>query len=576
MLAVESEVPIQKIEKFKPKVSSLPLFAAMCAYVIAVGIHALLVHKLTHGLQWFVLDDAYIHGSIAKNLLRHGTFGITPGVYAAASSSILWPVLLASCFAVFGVHMPLALLLNVALSLATLRIFHAIWTRFTDGGRPLLEAATLFLVVFAGPLVLLTFVGLEHVLQTASVAWLFFGAIEAAQVKAGQQVGFRKAAWVCGSAALATATRFEGCFAAALVCCLLASRRRQGLASAIGLCGAAPVVGFGLYSVLHGASFFPNSLLLKAVHGRGMHDMVDRFVGRYAVLQGFLAVECVLAFVLFSRRRRDPALFCRKSPLFALLTVLLVPVHVACAATGWAYRYEAYLVVLLVFSAGLLGADAVRMPSLPVRRPARLGLGLIAIAVFFFSLRIIRTEMFVEEGVREIYQQQLQSARFLARYYNREAVDVVDVGAVSFLHDGPVLDVYGLASNAVTRLKMRHLWNADAMDRLTQASGAQVAIVYPEHLEVERMPAGWHCMETWTIPAAPSHLRYGDYALISAYPAVWEWTVSIWATKEAAVEPLRSRLAEFRSSLPPAVKATPVRDNGPCLPGEAHPASTHL
>src|SRR5271163_4367554 len=66
------------------------LFAAMA--VIVAGF-LLSILKINHGTFVYTLDDPYIHLALSDQI-RHGNYGIYPGVHAAPASSILFPFLL--------------------------------------------------------------------------------------------------------------------------------------------------------------------------------------------------------------------------------------------------------------------------------------------------------------------------------------------------------------------------------------------------------------------------------------------------------------------------------------------------
>ena len=50
--------------------------------------------RATGGVFMYPLDDPFIHMQVAKNLAFHQTWGIFPGEFASASSSLLYTLLL--------------------------------------------------------------------------------------------------------------------------------------------------------------------------------------------------------------------------------------------------------------------------------------------------------------------------------------------------------------------------------------------------------------------------------------------------------------------------------------------------
>ncbi len=538
-----------------------PLLGAVSLYLALFGLHLILVHRRTHGQQWFTLDDPYIHAAIARNLVRYGTYGISPGVFAAASSSIAWPGLLAVVFAVFGAHIVLLLACNAVLCLLVLAAVHAVWKAFARRPSPALELCTLLLIVLAGPLVLLTFVGMEHVLQVFSVVCLFGSTVRVVQTPAGRPLDAHVAGGLYGSVLLAVLTRFEGAFAVALACILLASNGRWRPACYAAVLGVLPIAGFGWYAVRHGAYLLPNSVLLKAVHGRTLATVSFRLLHPYGLHQGYMPVGCALVLAVAFLRWRMPDAFARPAVQFTSLSVALLLLHVSVAEIGWGYRYESYLVVLEVVSAGLLAAEALALPHL---RGERYAAALLLFLASNFLFRMARTEITVEEGAREIYEQQAQVARFLAVSYAGDAVVATDIGMVSFERTTPVIDPFGLGSNQVTHLKMDDRWTAEALARMAAEAHAPVAVLNPEFVALERMPLGWTCVERWTIPNAPSMLYIAGHPVFGPSVYVARRSVFIWATSPDAVPMLRARLAAFDPSLPPGVLARPVTQNTIC------------
>jgi hypothetical protein len=131
----------------------------MLLYGLFLGFALIRIWPLTNGDQIYLLDDTYIHLAIAKNLLLHGNYGISAVEPAMASSSILWPYLLAFG----GKSVLLPLLLNVIFSLALLAIALKVM-RGSDVTSLGWQTVTLVLVVIGFPLTTMTLDGMEHVL----------------------------------------------------------------------------------------------------------------------------------------------------------------------------------------------------------------------------------------------------------------------------------------------------------------------------------------------------------------------------------------------------------------------------
>lgn len=89
----------------------LPIMAEMFASVIANG-----------GVFGYTVDDGYIHLALAQRI-QSGFYGINPGEFAAPSSSILWPFLLAAVPSTVPGWEFLPFLINFASTLAIAALF---------------------------------------------------------------------------------------------------------------------------------------------------------------------------------------------------------------------------------------------------------------------------------------------------------------------------------------------------------------------------------------------------------------------------------------------------------------------
>lgn len=548
-----------------------PLLLAGAAYALAFALHLASIFRLDGGQQLFVLDDPYIHAAIAKNLLLYRSFGISPGIFASASSSILWPPLVAAVFALFGMHMGLVLALNALLGLVALGLCHGVW-RFVTAGFPAatasgvasLEVIGLLAVTFAGSLLSLVFLGMEHVLQFITVLSLLSAAIAIAQIDAPQPIPRRWLGWLYLSGLLAVMTRFEGAFAVAVVSSLLflLGRRRHALLLAI--VSALPILFFGWYSVRHGAYFFPNSILIKAVHGRGKLHGFRNLVGPYARSHGLTWILLLTAGELAICLRYLSQALRRPSVRLAALILALAVLHCMAGEVGWAYRYEAYLVSLSLLASAFLAAELCAEYARTVstsQAASRASLIATSCLLLLFVLcaapRLRQTQSVVAAGAVNVRDQQLQTARFLAHYYPDQTVVVNDVGLVSYLRDSPVLDLYGLGSDEVARLIMENRWDTSAIDAEVRKSGARVAALYaPWFAGRTRLPSTWVEVAQYKLPETPPPLVVSGIRLATPESVAGFTTVSFYAIGAEQVAPLVANLRSFAPCVPPRVTQT--------------------
>ena len=118
------------------------------------------------------LDDAYIHLACAKHLAFAGVYGVTAHAFTAASSSVLWPLMLAALMKLAGPNVLLPLAVNVVAAVALVVLCDRTIRTLSPAVGPLVRAAALVAMVFAAPLPTLIVSGMEHTLH-ALVTVLF-------------------------------------------------------------------------------------------------------------------------------------------------------------------------------------------------------------------------------------------------------------------------------------------------------------------------------------------------------------------------------------------------------------------
>jgi hypothetical protein len=527
----------------------------VAAFIAAAAVFAwVVVSSLAHsdGRLVYALDDPYIHMAIARTLATDGTWGIEPGHFVSASSSLLCTVLLAGGDLLFGVREIAPFVMNVAACGLLIGLVFVLARR--RALPPMASGLLLVAVILLTPLATLAMDGLEHVLQAALDLAFLACAVE---VLTAEERRERAPVAVFALAPLVTSVRYEGAFLIAIVAGLLVLRRRWRDAVIVTVCGALPLVAFGAYSISHGGFFLPNSVVLKGQALGGIPNSLTLsalfgamkrtplgLVSRPHLLVMFLASSAVMMRELRAGKPWTPAV------IWNVLFLVAGLIHLQLAATGSFYRYEAYLVVIGLVALGLTGwpADAGRRVSnWPLWAASTVAAG-----VFFAPLawRAAQATADTPTAVGNIYQQQYQMGLFVREYYAGQTVAVNDLGAVAFLSRSHVVDLVGLGDNDVARARRAGRRTTAFLDQHTRRLGVKAAIIYTEWFAAG-VPPGWRKVADWTIPDRVSADRE---------------TVAIFAASADEEERLLASVRAFAVRLPPAVIQRVVGD-GPAEPG---------
>lgn len=518
-----------------------PLVIAIGFYIALLALALIRIYSFTHLQQLYLLDDTYIHLSIAKTLLYHHVYGLSPTETAFASSSIIWPFLLVGVGAVFGLHTLLPLVLNVIFAIALLMVaFHILRQNGIDSWR--VQTATLMLLVLAFPLVTMTLDGMEHVLY--GVAFLLFLQLAGTAIAEGADRSGTHAIWLIASAALLTSCRYEGAFAI-FVAWLLLIRRRFLLANAVAVAGALPILIFGLFSRTHGGMWVPNSLVMKTA-GLALYQRV-LFIPRQ--MRHFYIWECgILTLVLLLvwiawRTRKDGLTAPVRSMLLLFLGTALFHLQFA-RLTAVTPRYESYLIGAGVVLAAITLAQ-MHASLLASNQPLPVTAKVLAVLAVLplIAYRGVCWQFLAPNAAKSIYLQQYQAARFFSQYYRGAPIVANDVGLVSYKADTDCLDLWGLANNRIAIRIAQNAMNTAVMREMAQKRNVHVGFLYTMAFTgVETPPAEWKIVETWTSPLDPGHTTANA-------------TISLYATTPEDAAILKTHLDEFRHTLPSQVIA---------------------
>jgi hypothetical protein len=530
-----------------PSRKKFSFLIAATVYLLLIGITQLRIHSEGAQVQRFALDDAYISGGIASHIAFDHTWGISPAVFSAASSSILWPIALAGAFKLFGAHMLCAFLLNILFGVFLLYVgFRFVAAELRDAPTWLLTLI-LLAMLFAMSLPMLTFIAMEHIaFAIASLLFCIYGARALSRADGGEGFSAREGLILFALAALSCGFRYEGMFPCFIVGLLLLARRRILSALAIAAGAALPIASFGLFSIQHGGRFFPNSLLRKAGPTKAsFHPVLFRneqgLLSTYSIHSGFLLLWLLLVGIFcydFLQRRCGRSMLSSTMRYMTIIVSVAVVFHCQFSRLNWLWRYESYLVCIAVLTAaiGLVSISA-------AGNSTRLRSTVCIVVAFVVSLGLLgrswNSVAIIPHDAYSIYEQQYQTGLFLARFYPGQSVALNDIGVPSFLSRTRILDFVGLGSLEVTERIASNRFNSEAMQQLAAEHHARIAILYRAWFKGPTAPpASWAEVGSWTIRPRDSRVPIADT------------TFTFFAITPGEVSYLHDSLCAFGRQLP--------------------------
>lgn len=520
--------------------SYLVLPLALLFLIVPILVIEYEVAKSSGGTFMYPLDDTFIHMAVAKTLALHGNWGIAPGEFESASSSVGYTLLLAGLFKVFSVHAWLPFLINLIAAVAVLWVVDKRLRK--EQVQPFGRLVILLAVIVLVPLPILVITGMEHTLQCL-FSFLFVIEFSSWLAAADEDRSRKMPPIIYLYALLACLIRYEGAFLVGIACLLLLYKRRAPAAFLLGFVGALPIAVFGLYSITQGSYFLPNSVLLKSdgarLSLRGLTGFFFQTVeqkltislsGIATTVTQHLMIILPLTYLLLA----GPLKAARRYSYILLMLVVATVLQLTLAATGWFYRYEAYLVLCTVYILLLL-LYRYKAELLPRLRAYPLAAGFLLFALFLpMAYRSAAAYSKAVRACLNIYDQQYQMAKFLHKYYDDQVIAVNDIGAVSYFKKEKNLDLWGLADIKVARSKKDNYCSPEFLDSLSRSEKAGVAIVFDSWFS-DSLLCKWNKVATWTIP---------DNVICQ------DSTVSFYAIDKSQTGELRNNLQQYQPLLP--------------------------
>lgn len=505
-------------------------------FIICLGIlnsivilQLLAIYLLNNHSFVYPVDDTYIHLAISKNIVDYGIWGISKYHFAPASSSLLYTVLLSLARASISQTELTCLFINLFSGILICYIIYKFILRYNlhEPASITIYLATIFLT----PLPSLIISGMEHTLQVAiDLLYMLYGYYllsDDRKLRTGELI------WLSILSALVTAIRYEGLFLLGLMsaCFIL---RRKFSAAFLGFCmGLLPVCIFGIYSISQGSYFLPNSVLIKGhTPGNSLYGFIlfiELWITQLCDAPHLPAAMLGLTFCLILRRRHFP--ITDAGNLLLILVISLILMHTMFAKVGWFFRYDAYLIALSIVATAIALKDI----HFKFARPLPIILCIIILAPL--CARSASSLINTAKASNNIYEQQIQMAHFIKKYYNQDTIAINDIGSISYFTQANVIDLAGLATKDTMDLIISKNYNRKTVSKVVRSYNGRIAIIYDEWLG-EKPPAGWIKTWEWTLR---DNVTCGSE------------TVSFYAFNEADAKDLIDHLRDFSSVLPATV-----------------------
>jgi Dolichyl-phosphate-mannose-protein mannosyltransferase len=487
----------------------------------------------------YPLDDVYIHLALARNFAEHGVWSINTSGFDSASSSILYTLMLAFFIKVFGDWEYYPLIINMTFGFLTI---YAVYRYFKDfyGKNELIWVMALLLPFSL--LYMMSIIGMEHTLH------MFLMVLAIYFIRKNLDSHFKRKDFgiLLAVVFFISIVRFESMFFTTALAFSLFVRRNFMQAFAVLLTGFLPILIFGLISVREGGFFFPNSVMIKGSYPEGSHFIYtvwqifkDGILFNTSFYKCLFAPLVILFVVLLRKYKKQNVKSFFKNETLIITVVSTCLMHSLFAFMK--YRYENYLMISILLIIIPYIADFFRSTGTGKFRFTHYNLGMAFGIFILFMVSIYRFGYhhnplrYASKGINE---QQIEMSRFLGQYYKGDKVIANDIGAIAYFSHVRLLDMVGLGSTEVAKLKVENkhksreeyiVNNRTFIKDYAVKHKYKIAVIYYEWFP-GYPPKNWIPVASWTIPG-----KYG--------PAIQR--VVFYAVDPAEKENLRKKLAAF-------------------------------
>jgi hypothetical protein len=469
----------------KSFIISLLFFAAVC-----IGYFLISLSK-TDGHYVYLIDDAYIHLAMAKNLALYDVWGVTKYKFSSTSSSPLFTYVLSALIKVSGNNDLLSLWVNIFFGVGTVYFLNRYFSGVFNTAKNIV--LSVLFTLFFSVLHVQVLSGMEHVFHV----FLFVVNIFClSNFKSRYSVfGFYFTLLLMGL------VRFESMFYFVILAFLFLLIKKWKDAFGILLIGFIPIVLFCYFNYQHDGYLFPNSVIVKGTKStfdsHFPHQLktvfLDNFLLNISFYKiGFFPIMICLIFIIRDFRTKNFQLIIKDHFLLIVISLLMV-CHSMFADLKGMFRYEAYI---------LTGFSMALIPKLKglfehfrtyIKKELIIS-GLVLANIFLLVYKFSFAHKMLIDGGKNIYEQQIQSARFLHSYYNESKIVANDIGAITYFTNIHLLDMAGLGSKE-TIVFNENKRSADKqfqgfLTQYTITNDYDIAIIYEAWLQ-NHIPENW-------------------------------------------------------------------------------------
>ena len=473
-------------------------FSLWLALILYWLFTAFLLINAMMNINWhfgYPLDDTYIHMAIAKHFINDGIWGVSLNGYSSSTSSPLWTFLIAIVYRIFGVNDWAPFSLSLLFGSFIVLLCHYL---LRNSSNPIRLSLFLVIIVLFVPLPTVTLFGMEHILHGLLMLLLIY----IASKYLSNKFDFRSFVLLILLANLTMLTRYESIFLVFPIAIVFVIKRRYREGLSFFLFSLLSITIYGYLSIIKGWEFLPNSLLLKgnvlSFTLEGVSSFIKQTIENYLTSPYVVVLlfTCLILYLWLENKLIE------KERLLIILSILTTFLHMQFSNINSFFRYAAYIVlILIVILIDILNRHVfVQSPDVRNWNIYKYLVLLVGLILFFIPLVWRATLAFQDytKAVRNIYEQQYQMGLFLQKYYSENHIAVNDIGAINYLSDIYMLDLYGLGNMEVLKHKRNGSYDKNIIADLITDNNVPLAIIYNSWFSND-IPNHWIEVGRWKI-----------------------------------------------------------------------------